>query len=283
MTKNDTIERGHPRAQLLGRNRRKVLALVFVITCIAALAVAFAWRSTKSDNQARKGPTVEQQVASAVDYAMRKAAAAPSRASVVYRTIAPSLVVITTGETSSGTPTTSRDTGLGTGVIINEAGSILTANHVIANSSSIRLAFADGTKANGRVVSQDPERDVAVLEADASPEVIVPAVMGGGVSIGDEVFAVGHPLGLFSSLSAGVVSGLGRTVPIDDSRKLEGLIQFDAAVNPGSSGGPLLNRTGQVVGIVTALANPSRQNFFVGISFAVPIETAAGAAGGPAR
>ena len=281
--KDDTIDHSHPGAQFLGSNRRRVLVLLLVITCIAALAVTFAWRSTTSNNEAQSGPTAEQQVARAVDYALKKAAGAPSSASVVYRTIAPSLVIITNREQSSGAPTSVKDIGLGTGVIINEAGAILTANHVIGDASSIRLVFADGTKANGRVVSQDPEKDIAVLEADAAPEVIVPAVMGGGVNIGDEVFAVGHPLGLVSSLTAGVVSGLGRTVPIDDSTKLEDLIQFDAAVNPGSSGGPLLNRTGQVVGIVTALANPSGQHFFVGIGFAVPIATAAGAAGGPSQ
>ena len=110
---------------------------------------------------------------------------------------------------------------------------------------------------------------------------IVPAVLGGGVQIGDDVYAAGHPLDLVDSLSAGVVSGLNRTVPIAGQATLTGLIQFDAAVNPGNSGGPLLNRAGQVVGIVTALANPTDQTFFVGIGFAIPIATAGGAAGAP--
>ena len=95
------------------------------------------------------------------------------------------------------------------------------------------------------------------------------------------MFAVGHPLGLTQSLTAGVVSALGRSVKVGDNRSLDGLIQFDAAVNPGNSGGPLLNRDGQVVGIVTGLANPAQQSFFVGVGFAVPIATAGGAAGSP--
>ena len=99
--------------------------------------------------------------------------------------------------------------------------------------------------------------------------------------VGDEAFAVGNPLGLVASLSAGVISGFDRSVPVKGSdQRLEGLIQFDTAVNPGSSGGPLLNRQGHVVGIVTALANPSEQNFFVGVGFAVPIGTAVSAGGG---
>ena len=113
---------------------------------------------------------------------------------------------------------------------------------------------------------------------------VFPAILGNpnAMRIGDETFAVGNPLGLTGSLSAGVISGFDRTLPLnDEGDRLEGLIQFDAAVNPGNSGGPLLNREGQVVGIVTALANPAQQDFFTGIGFAVPISTAVSAAGGP--
>jgi S1-C subfamily serine protease len=100
--------------------------------------------------------------------------------------------------------------------------------------------------------------------------------------VGDEAYAVGNPLGLTGSMSAGVISGFNRTIPLnDDGDLLEGLIQFDTAVNPGNSGGPLLNRYGQVIGIVTALANPTENNTFIGIGFAVPIGTASAAAGAP--
>jgi S1-C subfamily serine protease len=113
--------------------------------------------------------------------------------------------------------------------------------------------------------------------------VIVPAVLGGGVQIGDDVFAIGHPLGLVDTLTAGVVSGLNRTFKGPGGRTLTGLIQFDAAVNPGNSGGPLVNQQGQVVGIVTGIANPAGVDDFAGISFAVPIATAGGAAGAPSK
>jgi S1-C subfamily serine protease len=116
------------------------------------------------------------------------------------------------------------------------------------------------------------------------PDDLIPATMAGSgmLQVGDEVAAVGHPFGVPNSLSAGVVSGLGRTYASPDTgMPMSGLIQFDAAVNPGNSGGPLINRDGEVVGIVTALLNPTEREFFVGIGFAVTIETAGGLAGEP--
>jgi len=195
----------------------------------------------------------------------------------VYQKIQPSLVFIETR-------TTGDDGALGSGVIVNEQGQILTALHVVRNATGIRVTFADGTQSPAEVVSADPDHDIAVLESETGPEIIVPAVLGGGVRVGDEAFPVGNPFGLVSSITAGVVSGLNRSLTRQDgSGELTGLIQFDAAVNPGSSGGPLLDRDGQVVGIVTALANPTDRNTFIGIGFAVPIATASGAAGGPER
>ena len=121
------------------------------------------------------------------------------------------------------------------------------------------------------------------MSATAQPEVIVPAVLGGAGQIGEETYAVGHPLGYIGSMTSGVISGLDRSLVAEDGTTLRGLIQFDAAVNPGNSGGPLLNRAGQVVGIVTALADPSRDGYFIGIGFAVPIGTAGGAADAPPK
>jgi S1-C subfamily serine protease len=131
---------------------------------------------------------------------------------------------------------------------------------------------------------EQPEQDIAVLRADQPPAQIVPAVLGNpnAMRVGDEAFVVGNPLGFYGSMSAGVISGLDRTFqPGKSKQKLEGLMQIDAAVNPGNSGGPLLNRYGQVVGIITGIVNPSGQDVFIGIGFAVPITAAGGAAGLP--
>jgi len=195
----------------------------------------------------------------------------------VYQIILPSLILIQ-AETDGD------DGSLGSGVIIDDAGDILTSLHVVDGASKISVIFADGTQSDAVVVSAQPEMDIAVLQAVTPPQQFIPAVLGNprALRVGDEAYVVGHPFGLYGSMSSGVISGFNRTFKAEDSEiELEGLIQFDAAANPGNSGGPLLNRYGQVVGIVTGIVNPSEDGFFVGIAFAVPINAAAGGAGLP--
>jgi S1-C subfamily serine protease len=210
-------------------------------------------------------------------------ARAPAKATTAYAAIRPSLVLVTTrGTAPKGQPGEAVES-TGAGVIVSAAGTVLTALHVVEGSDSITVAYTDGTISPADVGATDPDNDIATLLPKTPPMTVVPAVLGGGVDVGSPVFAVGHPLGLAGSLTAGVVSALARDVPVKGGRRLKNLIQFDAAVNPGNSGGPLLNAAGQVVGIVTGLANPTDQALFVGIGFAVPITTAGGTAGGPPR
>ncbi len=185
----------------------------------------------------------------------------------VFQQVAPSVVVI---ETSKGS--------LGSGVIVTDTGTILTANHVISDGGDVTVIFSDGTKASAKVASANPKTDTATLTPGALPEVVVPAVIGGGLAVGANVVAIGNPLGFAFSTTSGIVSGLDRTAKTDAGR-FSGLIQFDAAVNPGSSGGPLLDSKGLVVGIVVSIADPGDDDAFAGIGFAVPI---AGALGGGA-
>jgi S1-C subfamily serine protease len=214
--------------------------------------------------------------------AMASATPPAAYSAQVYQLIMPSLVFITT---HGNNPDEEGDVGVGSGVVINDQGDILTALHVVADATEIQITFADGSQSSAELSAAEPEMDIAVLHPSQPPGLIVPAVLGSPsrMRIGDETFAVGNPLGLAGSMSAGVISGFDRVLPVDDDgQQLEGLIQFDAAVNPGNSGGPLLNRDGQVIGIVTALADPTEQGFFTGIGFAVPIETAVAIAGAPA-
>ncbi|MEW9553649.1 S1C family serine protease [Nonomuraea sp. NPDC050783] len=203
----------------------------------------------------------------------------------VFKRVGPSVVVVQTGKS------------LGTGVIAAEDGTILTAHHVVKgtggkgtggkgtkgkgargkDTEDVTVTFADGTRAKAAVVSADPERDVATLKPAKLPEIVVPATLGGAVDVGATVVAIGNPLGLTYSVSTGVVSGLNRTADrTADGDDLDGLIQFDASVNPGSSGGPLLDARGLLVGIVVSMADPGGDEAFAGIAFAVPIGAALG-------
>lgn len=226
-------------------------------------------------------PISQSEIDDSIANAIASATPPAAYSAQIYQTILPSFVLI---QTKRDVPREEGQVGVGSGVVINTNGDILTALHVVAESAEIEVIFTDGTHVSAEMIAAEPENDIAVLHPNQPPELIVPAVLGNpnSMRIGDEAFAVGNPLGLSGSLSAGVISGFNRSFTIDESgQELGGLIQFDAAVNPGNSGGPLLNRYGQVIGIVTALAKPNESDSFTGIGFAVPIEVAGGAAGIP--
>jgi len=243
-------------------------------------------------------PLTVQDVNTSIANAMASATPAPAYSSLVYQVIRPSFVLIQTeggGNPNNGEAFTGRsdepdqaeedDFGLGSGVIVNDKGNILTSLHVVADARKIRVTFADGTESEAKIINTQPENDIAVLQAATLPKQVVPATLGnpGSLRVGDEAYVVGNPLGLYGSMSTGVISGLNRNFqPKNSEERLEGLIQFDAAANPGNSGGPLMNRYGQVVGIVAGLVNPTEQDVFIGIAFAVPINVAGGGAGMPA-
>ena len=173
---------------------------------------------------------------------------------------------------------------VGTGVVIVDKGLILTNLHVVAGADKITVNFSDGSESEAVLVSLQPENDLAVLRAMTIPDDLHAATLRStaGLTPGDEVIAIGFPFGIGPSASQGVISGLKREFRSPEGhRSLSNLIQFDAAANPGNSGGPLVTMDGHVVGIVTAIMNPNQQRTFIGIGFAVPIENAAAAVGMP--
>jgi S1-C subfamily serine protease len=240
--------------------RRKVLIGLVLVWAVAITAVVL---TRGDDTPAAPAVAAPKPSASASD--------APLSVAAVYQTLRPSVVLI---------EATGKADDLGTGVIANANGTIITADHVIAGATGIKITYSDGTSSTATVASADAKQDVAMLTPAKLPDTLVPAVLGGGPAVGDDVVAIGNPLGLTATTTHGVVSGLNRTLSRPKQSDLTGLIQFDAAVNPGSSGGPLVNDRGQVVGIVVALANPTSAGTFIGIGFAVPIGTALGAAQG---
>lgn len=265
------------RDQLRRLRERARRTLPFLSGVLAALLALFLYNSLFPGAR----PLTQNEVNAAISSAMASATPRPAFSEQVYQIIQPSIVwIVADGVGANG----ESESGLGTGVIINNNGDILTALHVVDHATNIKLTFADGTQSSAAVSSSQPEKDIAVLQARTLPQQFLPATLGnaGALKTGDEAYVVGNPFGLYSSMSAGVISGFDRTFqPEGTNQTIKGLIQVDAAVNPGNSGGPLLNRYGQVVGIVTGIVNPTNESFFVGIGFAVPINVAAGGAGLP--
>ena len=226
----------------------------------------------------------------------------PSAAAKAYDVIAPSVVRVVATQKNQETEKdykdgkqASKDQGnaipkdhgersVGTGVVIVDKGVILTNLHVVQGADTIRITFADGLETTASITGMQPENDLAVLQAHKIPDDMIAATMRSTADLrpGDQVMAVGYPFGIGPSASSGIVSGLKRVFRSPEGRQeMSNLIQFDAAANPGNSGGPLVTMDGEVVGIVTAIFNPNQQRTFVGIGFAVPIENAASAAGMP--
>ena len=264
----------------LARHERRLWALLIV-----CLGLAFWWSNPTF--RAKPPLTIEQ-----IDAAIRQSIedkpliAPESRA---YDAIIPSVVrvvgLMTEGDDGSDSKENGTvERGVGTGVVIIDNGTILTNLHVVSGAKKVRVTFFDGSESDAMVLSTQPENDLAVLRAKTIPDDLEAATMRSTADLasGDHVLAVGFPFGIGPSASAGVVSGLKRQFRSPDGQQmLTNLIQFDAAANPGNSGGPLVTMDGEVVGIVTAILNPNRQRVFIGIGFAVPIENAAAAAGMP--
>jgi S1-C subfamily serine protease len=233
-------------------------------------------------------PLTQLQVDEAIVSALASVTPPPAFSQTVYQAVQPSLVLIETsggGAADAGEDTTEEEhDGLGSGVVVNLSGDILTSLHVVDGATSIDLTFADGSTSPAVIAATLPDHDIALIQPTRPPGRIIPATLGnpGAVRQGSEAYALGSPFGLYGSVSAGVISGLDRSFTMPDSgRRLTGLFQIDAAVNPGNSGGALVDRDGRLIGIITALINPTSDEVFIGIGLAVPIDVAGGAAGLP--
>jgi S1-C subfamily serine protease len=258
-----------------GRIRRTALFAVGVAAALVAVALFNVVEPAPA-------PITSSDVDQAIASALASQTPGPALSEAAYAAIRPSLVLIRTqAPAPSGAAVGS---GLGSGVIVDTAGDILTSLHVVADATAIQVTFADGTTSLAQVTTKVPAQDIAVLQAEQPPATLTPATLGNpnSVRVGSDAYVVGNPFGLTGSLSAGVVSALGRDFQEPDGGPLlHGMIQVDAAINPGNSGGPLVDRDGRVIGIVTGLVNPTPEDVFIGIGFAVPIDVAGGAAGLP--
>ena len=268
------------------------LTLLWVMVGLLALMLALSLMSGKPG--ARK---LTQEDINAAVLKTLETTQLPSAAAKAYDTIIPSVVRVVgysknkegkaakpgkNGKSVDEDPEDNRS--VGTGVVIVDKGIILTNLHVVQGADVIHITFADGMTTTASITGAQPENDLAVLQAHKIPDDMIAATMRSTADLrpGDQVMAVGYPFGIGPSASSGIVSGLKRNFRSPEGQQeMRNLIQFDAAANPGNSGGPLVTMDGEVVGIVTAIYNPNQQRTFVGIGFAVPIENAAAAAGMP--
>jgi serine protease Do len=265
----------------LPRTKEQYILTLGVLLILASFALALsAWMRPMPQR------LTQENITAAVKHSLQTVTF-PSPAVKAYEAVAPSVVRVvgynTTKETQAARDHQNEfENGEGTGVVIVDKGVILTNLHVVQGANRIKVHFHDGSESLAEIINVQHENDLAVLQAKTVPDDLQAATMRstGDLSPGDHVFAVGFPFGIGPSLSAGVVSGLKRVFRSPDGEKaLSNLIQFDAAANPGNSGGPLITADGAVVGIVTAILNPTSARTFIGIGFAVPIENAASAAG----
>ncbi len=256
------------------RYRTPLIIAANVLVTLVALIVFNALRPLP--------PVLTQRdVDRAVGRSLENAPPQPSWQSVAFEAIRPSVVIVEADFPGRGSAGRS---SIGTGVVVQDTGVILTCLHVVGDSDQVKVLFADGSDSPALVTVREPDKDLAVLTTMRVPDELQPATFAssGTLHVGDEVMAVGTPFGVPQSASSGIVSGLGREYTSKETgQTLRNLIQFDAAVNPGNSGGPLVNRFGEVVGIVGSLLNPTDQNVFIGIGFAIPIEDTGGAIGTP--
>jgi len=266
-------------ARLSRRLARHQLYLLWSVVGLLALLLAFSFASPLR-NPVRK---LTQDDINAAVLKTLETTVLPSPGTKAYDTIIPSVVrIVGLGKDKDGKEDGERS--VGTGVVIVDKGIILTNLHVVQNAQTIKVTFADGLESTASITGIQPENDLAVLQAHKIPDDMIAATMRSTADLapGDQVMAVGYPFGIGPSASQGVISGLKRNFRSPEGKQMmSNLIQFDAAANPGNSGGPLVTMDGEVVGIVTAILNPTPARTFLGIGFAVPIENAATAAGLP--
>ncbi len=270
-----------PRVSRARRIVRAIQALDRRDVTVTALLGIFAVSLLSGLSNQPPRPLNVKQVDYLAQLAIASATPRPDPAVAVYQQLRPSVVSIRTRIGTVEGPE-----GHGTGVVVGEDGTILTSLHVVSGALRIRVIFANGQESVAGIIAQLPQNDIALLKAATPPSPLIAAVVGDSsrLQIGQQVFAIGDPFGLTGSLSAGVVSGLGRAITVPGrAAPIPDLIQFDAAVNPGSSGGPLVDARGDVIGIVTGIAQtaPTGRDTFAGVGFATKIEAAGGAQGAP--
>jgi S1-C subfamily serine protease len=204
----------------------------------------------------------------------------------IYRRSAPGVVQVTTTSVQTvqpgifdnpfGAPQQQTQQALGSGFVLDKAGHVVTNYHVVAGAKSVQVSFSNNDSLKARIVGVDPSNDIAVLKVDAHSRALTPLTLGDSdkVQVGDEVVAIGNPLGLDRSVTAGIVSAVQRPIQAPNNFTIDHAIQTDAALNHGNSGGPLIDAAGEVIGVNSQISTANGQDGGnIGIGFAIPVNT----------
>src|SRR5690349_733697 len=276
-------------------NIKKVTVLLLSIVGAAAIIVSSTTalpssplHSTMAQQQQQQN-VVQSSSSSSTDPLTSPSSSSPSSSSSslanVFKRVENSVVQITSTRSDpnqvtiiNGVPATGRSTALGSGFVYDNQGHIITNHHVIDGSTTADVTFTDGNTYSAKVIGNDPDSDIAVLQItdNFSEEKVMPLPVANSSSLrpGDQLIAIGNPFGLSGTITTGIVSGEGRLLPNPDTGfSIPNIIQTDAPINPGNSGGPLLNIQGQVIGMNTAIL--SRTGSYSGVGFAIPSNTIA--------
>jgi len=279
----------------LEHNIKKVTILLLSIAGTAAIIVSSTTALPSSPlhsimaQQQQQQNVVQSSSSSSINPLTSPSSSSPSSPSSsfanVFKRVENSVVQITSTRSDpnqvtiiNGVPATGRSTALGSGFVYDNQGHIITNHHVIDGSTTADVTFTDGNTYSAKVIGNDPDADIAVLQItdNFSEEKVMPLPVANSSSLrpGDQLIAIGNPFGLSGTITTGIVSGEGRLLPNPDTGfSIPNIIQTDAPINPGNSGGPLLNIQGQVIGMNTAIL--SRTGSYSGVGFAIPSNTIA--------
>jgi S1-C subfamily serine protease len=250
-------------------------AAAHVMTALVTFALVALWVGVRDARRREVSASLPSFEPSPIPTEVLKAADAEEQVNIrVYANTNRGVVNITTAASSIGFFGDESTTGgSGSGFVIDRDGHILTNYHVIEGADTVQVTFADGEAHEARVVGADASNDVAVIKVDVPADQLTPLNLGdsSGLLVGQKVLALGNPFGLERTLTTGIISSLDRSIKAKNGRTIKGIIQTDAAVNPGNSGGPLLNSKGEVIGMNTAIISQVGQS--AGISFAVPVNS----------
>ncbi|MBR1276271.1 S1C family serine protease [Bradyrhizobium sp. AUGA SZCCT0283] len=245
-------------------NRRFVFFAAIVAGVLVALTVSnirySPWTNTVARTVDQRGPLSEAE-----------------RANIeLFERVSPSVVQVA-ARAAAGNPLAEDEEGAagaasGTGFVWDNAGHVVTNNHVVQNGSEVAVRFASGEVAKAEVIGVAPNYDLAVLRIKNARQLPPPVALGSSseLKVGQSAFAIGNPFGLDQSLTSGIISALKRRLPTSSGREISNVIQTDTAINPGNSGGPLLDSAGRLIGVNTAIISPSGSS--AGIGFAIPVD-----------